>query len=163
MGKQHHKERERSMLDISEVRQFIVQAVPFNQVLGITIAHIAPESVEVVLPEAPERRNHVGTVHAAAQFGLGEATSGTLVVAAFGDLFEQGIVPLAAKATITYRKAASGELRGTAFLSLQEQQRIRDEVVREKRSRFTLPVQLMKSDGSITTELEVSWSLLKQQ
>jgi acyl-coenzyme A thioesterase PaaI-like protein len=163
MGKQHHKERERSMLDISEVRQFIVQAVPFNQVLGITIAHIAPESVEVVLPEAPERRNHVGTVHAAAQFGLGEATSGTLVVAAFGDLFQQGIVPLAAKAMITYRKAASGELRGTAFLSLQEQQRIRDEVVREKRSRFTLPVQLMKSDGSITTELEVSWSLLKQQ
>ena len=151
------------MLDISEVQQFIVQAVPFNQVLGITIAHITFESVEVVLPEAPERRNHVGTVHAAAQFGLGEATSGTLVVAAFGDLFQQGIVPLAAKATITYRKAASGELRGKAFLSQQEQQRIRDEVTREKRSRFTLPVQLMKSDGTLTTELDVSWSLLKQQ
>ncbi len=151
------------MLDISEVQQFIVQAVPFNQVLGIMIAHITPESVEVVLPEAPERRNHVGTVHAAAQFGLGEATSGTLVVAAFGDLFQQGIVPLAAKATITYRKAASGELRGKAFLLQQEQQRIRDEVVREKRSRFTLPVQLMKRDGTLTTELDVSWSLLKQQ
>lgn len=151
------------MLDITAVRQFIVQAVPFNQVLGITVAQISLESVDVILPEAPERRNHVGTVHAAAQFGLGEATSGALVVAAFGDLFQQGIVPLAAKATITYRKAASGELRGSAFLSQQEQQRIRDEVVQEKRSRFTVPVQLLKSDGTLTTELEVSWSLLKQQ
>jgi len=46
---------------------------------------------------------------------------------------------------------------GKALLSLQEQQRIRDEVIREKPSRFTIPVQLMKSDGTITTELEVSW------
>ena len=150
------------MLDITAVRQFIVQAVPFNQVLGMTVAQISLESVEVILPEAPEQRNHVGTVHTAAQFGLGEATSGTFVVAAFGDLFQQGIVPLAVKATITYRKAASGELRGRAFLSQQEQQRIRDEVIQEKRSRFTVPVQLMKSDGTLTTELEVSWSLLTQ-
>jgi len=151
------------MLDISSVRQFIVQSVPFNQVLGITIATITPDAVEVILPETPEQRNHVGTIHAAAQFGLGEATSGTLVVAAFGDLFQQGIVPLAAKAAITYRKAATGELRGKATLSQQEQSRVRDEIAQGQRARFTIPVQLTKSDGTVTTELEVSWTLLKPQ
>ncbi len=150
------------MLDIAAVRQFLVQSVPFNLVLGITITTISPDAVEVMLPEAPGLRNHVGTVHAAAQFGLGEATSGALVVAAFGDLFQQGIVPLAARATIIYRKPAIGELRGRAILSLEEQQRIRDEVMQEKKARFVIPVQLMKSDGAIITDLEISWSLLKQ-
>jgi uncharacterized protein DUF4442 len=151
------------MPDIAAVRQILVQAVPFNQVLGITITTISPDAVEVILPEASELHNHVGTVHAAAQFGLGEATSGALVVVAFGDLFRQGFVPLAARATIIYRKAAIGELRGRAILSLEEQQRIRDEVMQEEKVRFTIPVQLMKSDGTITTELEISWSLLRQQ
>jgi acyl-coenzyme A thioesterase PaaI-like protein len=151
------------MLDIESVREFMIHAIPFNQVLGITVATIAPETVEVHLPETQKQHNHVGTVHAAAQFGLGEATSGTLVVAAFGDLFEQGIVPLAAKATITYRKAATGELHGKATLSQQEQERIRDEVAQGRRARFTVPVQIAKSDGTVATELEVSWTLLKQQ
>lgn len=150
------------MLDRATVQQFIVQAVPFNQVLGITVATLSHDAVEVLLPDAPELLNHVGTVHAAAQFGLGEATSGALVVAAFGDLFQQGVVPLAAKATITYRKAARGALRGQARFSIAEQQRIRDEVIQEKRTRFSIPVQLMDNDGIITTELEISWSLLKQ-
>jgi len=32
-----------------------------------------------------------------------------------------------------------------------------------QRARFTIPVQLTKSDGTVTTELEVSWTLLKPQ
>lgn len=43
------------------------------------------------------------------------------------------------EATITQRKAASGELRGKALLSLQEQQRIRDEAIMGETVTFHYP------------------------
>ncbi len=148
---------------LEKVRQLLTQAVPFNRVLGVRVEAVEPEHVTVVLPEAAERLNHVGTVHAAAQFGLGEATSGAMVLAAFGDLQAQGVVPLAAEATIRYRKPARGELRGVSTLAHEGQARIRDEVRETGRARFTLPVQVFDAEGVVTTELEVSWVLLKQR
>lgn len=148
---------------LERVSQMLTQAVPFNRVLGVRVAVVEPERVEVVLPEAAERLNHVGTVHAAAQFGLGEATSGAMVLAAFGDLQAQGVVPLAAEATIRYRKPARGALRGVSTLAREGQERIREEVRETGRARFTLPVQLLDADGVVTTELEVSWVLVGER
>ena len=82
----------------------MTQAVPFNRVLGVQFIAVEAERAEAMLPEAPERLNHVGTMHAVAQFGLGEATSGAMVLAAFTDLQGEGYIPLAASAQITYRK-----------------------------------------------------------
>lgn len=148
---------------LERVSELLTRAVPFNRVLGVRVAVVEPERVEVVLPEAAERLNHVGTVHAAAQFGLGEATSGAMVLAAFGDLQARGIVPLAAEATIRYRKPARGELRGVSTLAREGQERIREEVRETGRARFTLPVQLFDAQGVVTTELEVSWALVGQR
>ena len=148
---------------LERVSEALTRAVPFNRVLGVRVAMVEPERVEVVLPEAAERLNHVGTVHAAAQFGLGEATSGAMVLAAFGDLQAQGVVPLAAEATIRYRKPANGELRGVATLAREGQQRIRKELREAGRARFSVPVQLSDAEGTVTTELEVSWVLLGQR
>lgn len=151
------------MPDIEAVRRLMLQEVPFNRVLDIQIEAIEAERAEVILPAAPARLNHVGTVHAAAQFGLGEAASGTLVVAAFGDLMEQGYVPLVTRATIRYRRGASGDLRAIAQLPAAEQQRMRDEVALTGRARFSVPVEVMSADGTVTTELEVEWIVLKQR
>lgn len=151
------------MLDLAAVQAIMTGAVPFNRVLGIRVEAVAPERVEVVLPEAPERLNHVGTLHAAAQFGLGEATSGSMMVAAFGDLQAAGAVPLAAEATIRYRKASRGELRGVATLAHDEQARVRGEIEASGKSRCTVQVQLIDAGGTVTTEMSVEWVLLKRQ
>lgn len=151
------------MLDVAAVQAIMLGAVPFNRVLGIRVESVAPERVELVLPDAPERHNHVGTVHAAAQFGLGEAASGSMVIAAFADLQTAGAVPLAAGATIRYRKPSSGDLRGVATLTLAEQSRVRGEIEASGKGRCTVQVQLIDAAGAVTTEMSVEWVLLKRQ
>lgn len=148
------------MLELEAVRSLFMDNVPFARVLGVQVTAVAPERVEVTLPESPDRLNHVGTVHAAAQFGLGETASGVMVISAFSDLQGQGAVPLAANATITYRKAARGELHAVAILSADEQARVRNDLATGNKARFTVPVQLLDRDENVTSEMNVEWALL---
>ena len=150
------------MPDLGDIQQLMTEGVPYNQVLGIRVASISAEQAEVALPAAPERLNHVGTTHAAVQFGLGEAASGTMVVVAFGDLQGQGFVPLAAQAEIKYRHPARGDLLGVATLATAEQARIRAEVAERGKARFTVPVQILDAQETVVAELSVQWVLLKQ-
>ena len=148
------------MLDLETARQLVMDAVPFNRVLGVRVETAGPECVTVILPESPERLNHVGTIHAAAQFGLGEATAGTMTLLAFSDLQRQGYAPLVTDATVSYRKPARGELRGEAALSAEEQARVRSEIAAGARPRFSIEVRLSDQQGAITTELRFEWVLL---
>ncbi|HEX3272870.1 MAG TPA: YiiD C-terminal domain-containing protein [Ktedonobacterales bacterium] len=149
------------MADLETVSAIMTQAVPFNRVLGLQFVAVEPERAEVVMPEAPERLNHVGTIHAAAQFGLGEAASGAMVMAAFADLQGEGYIPLAASAQIAYRKPSKGDLRGVATLTTDEQARVRAEVEANGKARFSIPVQLLDAQGVVTTEITVEWALIK--
>ena len=151
------------MADLESVNALMTQAVPFNRVLGVRVTTVEPERVAVELPAAPERLNHVGTVHAAAQFGLGEAASGAMVTSAFYDLQADGFIPLAAEGTIIYRRAASGDLRAEATLSREEQERVRREVREAGKARFVVPVQLFDSAGTLTTEMRVEWALVRRR
>ena len=148
------------MLDVEAVRQLMMDAVPFNRVLGVRVESVEPERVTVILPESPERLNHVGTTHAAAQFGLGEATAGTMTLLAFSDLQRQGFAPVVTDATVSYRKPARGELRGEATLSAEEQARVRSEIAAGGRPRFGIDVRLTDQQGNVTTELRFEWALL---
>jgi acyl-CoA thioesterase FadM len=116
----------------------------------------------VALAVTSHHLNHVGTVHAAAQFGLAEAASGATVVSAFADALALGLVPLAARAEIAYRKPAQGDLLGVATLASAEQQRIRAEVAERGRSRFTVSVQILDSQGALVSEVTVQWVVLLQ-
>jgi acyl-coenzyme A thioesterase PaaI-like protein len=147
------------MPDLDAIRTIMVNAIPFNQVLGVHVVAVTDEAATLVLPDAPAHLNHVGTVHAAAQFGLGEAASGAMLLIAFADLQGQGMIPLAADALIRYRKAARGELRAVATLPIEGRDRIREEVRDTGRARFTIPVKIFDAAGVETTELEVSWAL----
>jgi acyl-coenzyme A thioesterase PaaI-like protein len=149
------------MPDFEAIRAIMLGAIPFNQLLGVRIVAVADEEVTLLLPDAPEHLNHVGTVHAAAQFGLGEAASGTMLLTAFADLQANGVIPLAADALIRYRKAAKGELRAVATLPMEGRERIREEVRDTGRARYTIPVKIYDASGLVTTELEVSWALIR--
>src|SRR5262245_18442345 len=82
--------------------------VAFNQALGIKDApHGAAHLLE--LPLTPFVHNHLGTMHAAAQFALAEAASAARLqrdyAAHVGDVFAvvRGV-------TLKYRKPATGDL-----------------------------------------------------
>jgi uncharacterized protein (TIGR00369 family) len=146
---------------VEAMQRQLSESVPFSRLLGVEITSARPGEVEARLPEAPERHNHVGTVHAVAQFGLGETTSGVLLVSTFSDLQARGFVPVMADVAIHYHRPARGDLFGKATLSPEEQVRIRDEVQSTERSRVTIPVTLTDAGGTPTTDLELAWVLLR--
>jgi uncharacterized protein (TIGR00369 family) len=148
-------------VDVEAVNQMMTQGVPFNRVLGVRVAAVEPERAEVVIPAAPERLNHIGTVHAAVEFALGEAASGAMVISALGDLQGEGYVPVAASARIAYLKPARGNLRGVASLSQETQQLVRSELETNGKARFSVPVELRDSNGTLVAEMVVEWALIK--
>ncbi len=149
------------VLSVEQLQQIMGQGIPFNQFLGIEIIGVEAEQVDLVLAQKPEYLNHVGTFHAAAQFALGEATSGTMLTASFLDIIRRRYVPLAAGANITYRRPASGNLRGTALLAKEEQEQIRHNLESNGKARFSIPVQLSNQDGRVVTEIRVDWIIKK--
>ena len=148
-------------MDAATVDKLAFETVPFASVLGVHVTKVEPERAEAVLEFTPERRNHVGTMHAVAQFGLGELASGGLVVSAFSDLQQDGYMPIVASVAVNYLRPARTDLRGIAELSLAEQERVRTEVRSGVQSRFTVPVQIVDENGNVTTEFKVEWVLLQ--
>ena len=132
-------------------------AVPFNSTIGVEYGSITETSAVLTLPDRPELHNHIGGPHAGAMFSLGEAASGTVVIAAFGHLLSQA-TPLAAKAEIRYRRVAMGDVTAEARLG-----RDRDEVAAELEAggtpKFPVEVTIRDADGATTGEMTVSWAL----
>lgn len=148
-------------MDAAAIDRMLFEQVPFSNHVGAHITAVDAESAEAILPAAQDRQNHVGTVHAVAQFGLGEVATGALILGAFSELSAAGYAPVAASATITYLKAGRGDLRATSHFALADQEAVRAQVEREGKARFTIPVQLFDSSGQVITEMTVEWVLLK--
>lgn len=148
------------MLDPDSISHLLAERVPFARTLGIRIERVDADRSAVVLPFAHELSNHVGTVHAAAIFGLGESAAGALVLVTFGDLQQQGYVPLVAGASITYRRPASGDLRAEATLSPDTQARIRADLASAGKARFPMRVTISNPDGETAAELDVDWAVI---
>lgn len=148
------------MAELSEVQQQLLNQVPFNQVLGIQIASLGPEAAEVTMPLAEQLLNHVGTVHAAAQFGLGESAAGAMTLAAFSDVLDAGWVPLVTHAEIHYRQPARGALIATGALSGAEQRRVRAEVDAGGRPRYVVDVQIRDGEETVVATLTIEWALV---
>jgi acyl-coenzyme A thioesterase PaaI-like protein len=150
-----------SAMDAAAIDRMLFEQVPFSNHVGAHITAVDTESAEAILPAAQNRLNHVGTVHAVAQFGLGEVATGALILGAFSELSAAGYAPVAASATITYLKAGRGDLRATSHFARADQEAVRAQVEREGKARFTIPVQLFDSSGQVITEMTVEWVLLK--
>lgn len=91
------------------------------------------------LDAGPELHNHMGGPHAAAIFGLGETTAFVVLLQVFGDLVEQGVVPLVKDAQIGYAALATGPLLAAGTLTGDEQG-VRASV--DERGRATFPVEV---------------------
>ena len=150
------------MMDVTAIDQTLFAQVPFAQHVGAHVTAVSAESAQATLPAAHERLNHVGTVHAVAQFGLGEVASGGVVLAAFTELMAEGYAPIAASATIKYVSPGRGELRAVSRFAMTEQQAARAQIAEAGKARFTVPVQILDAQETVVAELSVQWGLVKQ-
>jgi acyl-coenzyme A thioesterase PaaI-like protein len=128
-----------------------VADIPFNRFLGLQ-----SDGSVLKLPAGPEYQNHVGTVHAGAQFSLAEAASGHWLLTKFGEAAPDYLA-VVRHADVKYRRPAAGELIAKADVSPEEADRFRDTLQRRGRAAIEVPVLVTGADGGVTLEATFEW------
>ena len=120
----------------------------FVATLGARVQSVDPALLR--LDAGPELHNHLGGPHAAAIFGLGETAAFVVLLRVFGDLVEQGAIPLVKGSTIGYSAVATGPLLAQADLPGDEAG-ARQSLADRGRATFDVEVRFRReSDGGET-------------
>jgi acyl-coenzyme A thioesterase PaaI-like protein len=127
-----------------------VADIPFNRFLGLR-----SDGCVLALPADAKYRNHLGTVHAGAQFSLAEAASGQWLLGRFGDAAADYLA-VVRHADVKYRRPASGELTALAEVADEEAARFRETLERRGRAAIEVHVQVLGADG-VTLEATFEW------
>lgn len=139
-----------------EMARGFVERVPFNMSLGLRISRMGEGHAQATLPFRPEIGNHVGTLHAAAQYGLMEAASGAALLGAIPDYLERA-TPLGLGAEIIYKAPADGDCRADATVRTEDIARARAELAERARTRIDVAVTLIDAAGTTATEATIRW------
>ena len=155
------REIEVNVSDIETLRRIVAEIIPFNRTLDISLRAVSPDRVEMVQPESLERLNYVGEAHTSSSvlFVLAEASIVAMVLHAVHNLKDEGVVPFVVESHITYFRPTRGALISVATLSLEEQTRIRDEVMNTGHTRFPIAAQIFDENGLPVAELQAKWGL----
>lgn len=142
---------------VPSIGDLLLSTVPMIRTLGIEFGDVTPERAVARLADQPALHNHVAGPHAGALFTLGESASGAIVLAAFGDLLSRA-VPLAVRADIAYRKLARGAVTAAAVLGRPAAE-VAAELDAGQRPEFTVAVTIESADGTLVTDMTVTWTL----
>jgi acyl-coenzyme A thioesterase PaaI-like protein len=128
-----------------------VAAIPFNRFLGLQAGQNT-----LILPADPRYLNHLGTVHAGAQFSLAEAASGQWLLDRFGAAAAE-YAAVVRHADVKFRRPASGELTTHASAEPGEAERFLETLTRRGRASIEVQVRIVGADGSTTMESSFEW------
>lgn len=132
-----------------------VTDLAYNQALGI---RRAPDGAGhlLELPATPLVRNHLGTLHAAAQFSLAEAASAECLQrhfgAAIGDVFAvvRGV-------EVKYRRPANGDLLAYGTPDGPTRERLVAELADRGRTAAVILIDLKDRAGTLTFHGKFEW------
>ena len=127
----------------------------YSQALGIRDAPSGAEHL-LELPGSPTVQNHLGTIHAAAQFSLAEAASAECLQRHFGAQLRDAIGAVRS-AEVRYRRPATGRLRAFAEPDADTRTELIDNVQRRGRSGAVILVDLRDDAGTLTFHARFEW------
>jgi uncharacterized protein (TIGR00369 family) len=144
-----------SRMIYEQIKKQSIAGVPFAAHVGVVAVEVGRGMSVARLDTRPHLFNHVGTVHAGAQFALGEAASGLAMAGALAPVI-LAVKPVAAEAQIRYARPGKGTL--TAEGKVREDV---DEVMRgldaEGKVRLNVDVLLKDETGTVISEMSVQW------
>lgn len=120
----------------------------FVRTLGARVVSVEPALLR--LDAGPELHNHLGGPHAAAIFGLGETAAFVVLLRVFGDLVEQGAVPLVKSSTIGYSAVVTGPLLAQGELTGDEAS-ARAALAEKGRATFDVEVRFRRESDEVET------------
>ena len=105
-------------------------------------------------------QNHIGTIHAAAQFALAETQSGHYLTVLFPQ-YKGKILPLLRSSTVKYKNPASSEIYAEAFAKDEALEKFEAQFLKKGRASIVVDVTVMDEEGVITMQGEVNWFIQK--
>lgn len=131
----------------------------FNQALGIVAAPAGAEHL-LELPLTPLVLNHVGTMHAAAQFALAEAASAACLQREFPGVSDS-VFAVVRGVTVKYRTAARGPLRAFAEPDEDTRRHLLTDLDSRSRTGATVLVELRDAEDKVTFAASFAWFIAR--
>ena len=137
-----------------------IEELPFNRLIGI--AHADKEGSVLTLPNDVRYTNHLGTVHAAAQLALAEATSGEYLLTEFKDIgFE--VLPVVRRLEAKFRKPAFGAIFSSVSVSPEEKAEFLSHLTTKGRALLEIQVNIHDEHGAHTLATVIEWFVARRQ
>jgi len=128
-----------------------VTEIPFVKYIGIT-----EEGSQLTLAPALEVTNHIGTIHASAQFTLAETQSGLFLQEEFSDIKGE-VLPLLRSSTVKYKSPATTKLKAVAIVSDEIKEKFKEQFFKRGRASISVEVKLLDSADVVTMVGEFVW------
>lgn len=128
------------LLDVSQTNAMLRQMLPLYESIGLTIEH-AGDVLECSVPLSPHNRNHLGTMHAGAQWAAAEMLGGLLYMAHMQTLGDCS--PVVCEVSIKFLKAATSRIRARARFGADQVQALATTLDREGKVFFDLDIELL--------------------
>lgn len=135
-----------------------ITQIPFNHF--IEIAHSSADDCALELAFTDHLQNHLGTMHASAQFALAEACSGLALQRHFPHLADS-VVPVLRKSELKFKRPAQSTIRATAHLDAATKAEFEQQLARKGRALIAVPVEIADQEGTITLTGSYEWYVQK--
>lgn len=134
--------------------------VPFNSFLGLKDADDSSKGI-LQLDDRPEYGNHLGTVHASAQYALAEATSGRFMMRRFAGELAMGVIPVVRNVQLKYTAPARGKLYSQAEVTEEQAGQFLENLNLNGKAALNVTVNLVDGNGTVTMTSIFEWLVRK--
>lgn len=138
-----------------------VTDLAMNKALGMELAPAGSGHL-IEMAEAPLLLNHLGSIHASAQFALAEACSAEFLINQLGEAGSRTMAVLRTS-DVKYRKPANGALRAAARFSDSAEPGLLNELTSRGRALASIAVEVSDVHGVVTMTGTYSWFLQKAE
>ncbi|WP_295814781.1 DUF4442 domain-containing protein [uncultured Deinococcus sp.] len=138
--------------------QHALHAIPMNATVGVRITDVGVGWATGECADTPPFRNHLGTIHAGAQFLLAEAVSGAAFAGVFAAQLGQA-VPLIEKLETHYVGRAVGSVTARAEIDPGTLADAHAAFAAEGRARLTVTVVVLDGEHKDVMRATAQWYL----
>lgn len=129
-----------------------ILAIPFVETLGLSRA--SDNNLQLAMEQRLE--NHLGTLHASAQFALAETASGDYLLKSFPEL-EGKAIPVLRDSEIKFKRPADSTVRANVTLEEGAKKTLIEQLEKRGRGTIELSVTLLDSADKITSTSRFNW------
>ncbi len=136
----------------------LLKIIPFANYVGIKIR----DNRLLKLIPHKEVENHIGTVHAAAQFTLAETQSGLYLLSLFPE-YADDVVPLLRSSKIKYKYPATSELTAEATVSKENKLKFKKEFDKRGKAIILINIKIKDINEKITMIGDFGWYVQRKE